>query len=65
MKKIIYVTLVASLLLVFGGCKPDPSLQEQMQANEQKMQAEQREALEKMKLGIQKQKPASDAKAKQ
>lgn len=65
MKKTIYVSLIASLLVTFGGCKPEPSLQEQMQANEQKMQSAQREALDKMKLEIQKQKAANEAKAKQ
>lgn len=65
MKKTIYVSLIASLLVAFGGCKPEPSLHEQMQANEQKMQSAQREALDKMKLEIQKQKAANEAKAKQ
>lgn len=36
-----------------------------MQDNEQKMQSAQREALDKMKLEIQKQKAANEAKAKQ
>lgn len=65
MKKTIFVSLVVSLLVAFGGCKPEPSLQEQMQANEQKMQAAQREALDKMKLEIQRQKAVNDAKSKQ
>lgn len=49
MKKTIYVSLVVSLLVALGGCKPEPSLQEQMQANEQKRQAEQREAINMLK----------------
>lgn len=49
MKCTIYLPLVASLLVALGGCKPEPSLQEQMQANEQKLQAEQREAINMLK----------------
>lgn len=59
MKKTIYVSLAASLLVALSGCKPEASLQEQMQANEQKRQAEQREAINMLK-----QKAAGGEKAK-
>lgn len=49
MKKTIYMSLVAGLLVALASCNREPSVQEQFQAAQEKRQAEQREAIHMLK----------------
>lgn len=49
MKKTILTVLVASAVLALAGCKPEPTAQEKFQSSQEKMQAEQRAAIEMLK----------------
>lgn len=49
MNKAIFVALAAGALVALTGCKPEPSVQEQFQAAQEKRQAEQRAAIEMLK----------------
>lgn len=49
MNKVIFAVLVAGAAFAMTGCKPEPSAQEKFQQSQEKMQAEQRAAIEMLK----------------
>jgi hypothetical protein len=49
MNKAILMAVVTGALVALAGCKPEPSIQEQWQASQEKLRAEQRAAIEMLK----------------